>query len=308
MNKEHGIALVLVLWLVLALAGIASSFIYMIRLEAQAVSNQKLEASALALAEAGVAYAAFLLKNDTTVSDSLDDEWAKPIEQQLGEGTYSVTIVDEERKANINYVSEEMMVRLGIRQDIARELINYRKNNGMLDTLSEIRMISGMDDASYHLIENSLTTWGEISINSADRDVLYSLLVGFEVEANRAAILANEIGEIVDGQPLTSIDNLLEIVGDEIYSRLKPVITTAGGININTAAESLLAAYEINTRSISDNESSQRVFTISSKYFSVTAIGNNKGICKTIHAVLKRSQKSQKDEKWEIENVYWLED
>ena len=302
MNREHGIALVLVLWLVLALSGIASGFIYMIRLEAQAVSNQKLEASALALAEAGIVHAAFLLKNDNTIPDSLDDEWTKPVYQQLGEGTYSVTIIDEERKANINYASETTMVKLGIRQDISKEIIEYRKNNGMLDTLSEIRMINGMDDDLYRLIENSFTTWGEININLADRDVLTGLLIGFEVEANKASILAEEI---VSKQPFTNIDNLLEIVGDEIYSILKPAITTAGGININTASEALLSIYGIDTRSIPDNESSQEIFTVSSKYFSVTAIGNNKGICKTIHAILKRIQKNGK---WEIEDVYWLED
>ena len=302
MNREHGIALVLVLWLVLALSGIASGFIYMIRLEAQAVSNQKLEASALALAEAGIVHAAFLLKNDNTIPDSLDDEWTKPVYQQLGEGTYSVTIIDEERKANINYASETTMVKLGIRQDISKEIIEYRKNNGMLDTLSEIRMIKEIDDDLYRLIENSLTTWGKVNINLAGRDVLAGLLIGFEVEANKASILAEEI---VSKQPFTNIDNLLEIVGDEIYSILKPAITTAGGININTASEALLSIYGIDTRSIPDNESSQEIFTVSSKYFSVTAIGNNKGICKTIHAVLKRSQK---DGRWEIENVHWLED
>ncbi len=302
MNREHGIALVLVLWLVLALAGIASGFIYMIRLEAQAVSNQKLEASALALAEAGIVHAAFLLKNDTTITDSLDDEWAKPVYQQLGEGTYSVTIVDEERKLNINYASETTMVKLGIRQDIAKEVIEYRKNNGMIDTLSEIRMINGMDDTAYHLIENNFTTWGEISINLANRDVLAGLMISFEVEANKASILAEEI---VARQPFTNIDNLSEIVGDEIYQTLKPIITTTGGININTAPESLLSAYGINTRSIPDNESSHGIFTVSSKYFSVIAIGNDKGICKTICAILKRIQK---DGKWEIESVYWLED
>jgi type II secretory pathway component PulK len=302
MNRECGIALVLVLWLMLALAGIASSFIYMIRLEAHAVSNQKLEASALALAEAGIVHAAFLLKNDTTISDSLNDEWAKPVDQQLGDGTYSVTIVDEERNVNINYASEMTVVKLGIRQDIADGIIEYRKNNGMLDTLAEIRTITGMDDDSYRLIKNNFTIWGEININLTDKDVLAGLMTGFGIEAKKADTLAYEIA---DKQPFTSIDNLLGIVGDEIYQILKPVITTTGGININTASESLLSAYGIDTRSIPSNESHQGIFTASSRYFSVTATGNNKGICKTIHAILKRTQK---DGKWGIETVYWLED
>lgn len=292
MNREHGIALVLVLWLMLALAGIASSFIYMIRLEAHAVSNQKLEASALALAEAGIVHATFLLKNDKTISDSLDDEWAKPVlDQQLGEGTYSITIVDEERKANINYASETTMVKLGIRQDIAREIAAYRKSNGMLDTLERVRMINGMDDDSYRLIKNNFTTWGEININLADKDVLSGLMISFELEARLA-------DELVNRRSFTNI----EIVGDEIYPILKSVITTTGGINKNTASESLRSVYGVDPKSI---ESHQEIFTTSSKYFSVTATGNNKGICKTIHAILKRTRQ---DEKWKIETVYWLEE
>ncbi|MFH1860983.1 MAG: helix-hairpin-helix domain-containing protein [bacterium] len=306
--KQHGIALVLVLWLVLALAGIASGFIYMVRLEAQAVNNQKLKASALALAEAGIVHAAFLLKNDTTILDSLNDEWAKPVEQQLGEGTYSVTIVDEERKANINYASETTMVKIGIRQDLAKEIIEYRKNNGLLDTITEIRMINGMDNDSYRLINDNLTTMGEININMADSAVLAGLMNGLGIEANKADRLADEI---VERQPFTTVDNLSEIVGDEIYPVLKPVITTAGGININTALEPILSAYEVDSEIIRSrpvegiDESLQKIFTISSKYFSVTATGNNKGMCKTIHAILKRTKK---DGKWEIEHVYWLED
>lgn len=301
MNKEHGIALVLVLWLMLALASIASSFIYMIRLEAQAVSNQKLQASALALAEAGIAQAAFVLKNDDSIIDSLDDEWAKPVYQQLGEGRYSVTIIDEERKVNINYASETTMVKLGVRQDISREIVEYRKNNGMFDTITETRMIKGMDDDTYRLIKDNLTTWGEININIASKDVLSGLLIGFEVEANKADRLADEI---IGRQPFTDINEVSEIVGEKIYKALKPVITTTGGININTASESLLLKYKLNTRSIPSNEPSHGIFTVSSKYFSVISTGNNKGICNTIHAVLKRTQK---DGKWKIENVYWVE-
>ncbi|MBU0700548.1 general secretion pathway protein GspK [bacterium] len=303
--RQRGIALVLVLWLVLALAGIASGFIYYVRLEARAVNNQKLKASALALAEAGIVHAAFLLKNDTTIIDSPNDEWAKPVDQQLGEGTYSVTIVDEERKVNINYASETIMIKIGIRQDMAREIIEYRKNKGMLDTITEIRMINRMDDDSYRLINDNFTTMGEININMADSAVLVGLMTGLGIEATKADRLADEI---VDRQPFTNVDKISEIVGDEIYQILKPIVTTVGGININTTSESVLLAYEVDSGIIQSRPVetiSNKSFTVSSKYFSVTATGNNKGICKTIHAIYKRTKK---DEKWEIENVYWLED
>jgi len=300
MNKQYGIALILTLWLVLALAAMVSVFVSLIRLEAKAVNNQKFVASALALAEAGVVHATVLLKNDTTGFDSPDDEWAKPIERQLGDGTYSVTIVDEERKVNINYASETIMAKLGISQDIAREIVQYRKH-GSFDTVAELLLINGMDIDSYCLIKDNFTTWGEININLADRDVLAALMTGFRVDADKA-------NEIVDKRPFTGIDNLSEIVGSKTYQLLKPVVTTTGGINIKTASEHILKAYGIDPEIIHSrtiNGENQEILTTSSKYFNVTTTGNSHGICKTIHAVLHRTQK---DKRWAIRVVYWLED
>ncbi|MFH1096424.1 MAG: helix-hairpin-helix domain-containing protein [Candidatus Desantisbacteria bacterium] len=305
MNKQYGIALILTLWLVLALAAMASVFVSLIRLEAKAVNNQKFVASALALAEAGVVHATVLLKNDTNGFDSLDDEWAKPIEEQLGEGTYSVTIVDEESKVNINYASGTIMVKLGLSQDIAREIIQYRKNNGLLDTVAELLSINGMDTNSYCLIKDSFTTWSEININLADKDVLAALMTGFGVDADKAEKLADEL---IGKQPFTNIDNLSEIVGSETCQILKLIVTTAGGINVNTASEPILSAYGIDPEIIQSrtiSEENHGILTTSSKYFNVTATGNSHGVCKTIHAVLHRTQK---DKTWEIRVVYWLED
>lgn len=303
MNKQYGIALILTLWLILALAAMASVFVSLIQLESRAVNNYKFETKALALAEAGVVHAISLLKNDTNGGDSSDDEWTKPVNSSLGDGTYSVTIVDEERKININGASEAVLSKLGLSQDIVREIIKYRNDNGMFDDISEMLMIEGISKDIYqNSIKGTFTTWGQININLADKKVLDALMIGLGIKEKGLA------DKIKDGQPFTSVDDFLEIVDKETYELLKSVGTTTGVINVNTVSDSILSAYGIDPttikRPVKTSDGMEQGMTVSSRYFSITATGNSHDICKTIYTVCNRTMK---DKKWEIKVVYWLE-
>ena len=55
------------------------------------------------VAEAGIAAARVALREDDNSYDTLDEIWSRPVPPiDLGEGTISIVVEDEERKININ--------------------------------------------------------------------------------------------------------------------------------------------------------------------------------------------------------------
>ena len=106
---EGGLSLISTLWLLTVLSVLATHFLYSIRLEQRAQANFADRTKFHYAAKAGFERAVVMLRGDETPYDSLGENWAEGLEEQIGDGTaaanaltYRVEITDEGAKININ--------------------------------------------------------------------------------------------------------------------------------------------------------------------------------------------------------------
>lgn len=112
-EAEHGMALVVVLWILAFLGVIFITFTFSMRTELAAASNFREQAESYYIAEAGVYRAAAEIMNadrnvppDSTAYDALNEHWhTNPGAYQgvpFGQGRYWVTVTDEDGKMPLN--------------------------------------------------------------------------------------------------------------------------------------------------------------------------------------------------------------
>ena len=106
---ERGLSLIATLWLLTVLSVLATHFLYSIRLEQRAQANFADRTKFHYAAKAGFERAVVMLRGDETAYDSLGENWAEGLEEQIADGiettrplTYRVKITDEGTKININ--------------------------------------------------------------------------------------------------------------------------------------------------------------------------------------------------------------
>lgn len=127
-GKKRGIALIMALWILVALAIVCTSFAYMMRIEMRITKDYSNGVKAHYLAKAGIDHALGELKNDINTTDSLHEHWFTIFSENfgyidydgddppddydemkwdekwwsLGEGGYQVRLIDEAGMHNIN--------------------------------------------------------------------------------------------------------------------------------------------------------------------------------------------------------------
>ncbi len=113
---ERGLSLISTLWLVTILSVLATQFLYSIRLEQRAQANFADRTKFHYAAKAGFERAVVMLRGDETPYDSIGENWAEGLEEQIGASikatnalTYRVTITDEGAKVNINTAGVNMI-------------------------------------------------------------------------------------------------------------------------------------------------------------------------------------------------------
>ena len=113
---ERGLSLISTLWLLTILSVLATHFLYSIRLEQRAQANFADRTKFHYAAKAGFERAVVMLRGDETPYDSLGENWAEGLEEQIGDGieainalTYRVKITDEGAKVNINTAGVNMI-------------------------------------------------------------------------------------------------------------------------------------------------------------------------------------------------------
>ena len=113
---EGGLSLISTLWLLTVLSVLATHFLYSIRLEQRAQANFADRTKFHYAAKAGFERAVVTLRGDETPYDSLGENWAEGLEEQIGDGieaapslTYRVKITDEGAKVNINTADASMI-------------------------------------------------------------------------------------------------------------------------------------------------------------------------------------------------------
>ena len=106
---DSGLSLISTLWLLTILSVLATHFLYSIRLEQRAQANFADRTKFHYAAKAGFERSIVMLRGDETAYDSLGEDWADGLEEQIGDGiesgnalTYRIKIADEGSKININ--------------------------------------------------------------------------------------------------------------------------------------------------------------------------------------------------------------
>ena len=127
-DGENGLSLISTLWILTILSVLATQFLYSIRLEGRRQANFVDRTKFHYAAKAGFENAIAVIRADETPFDSLGEQWANGIADQIEDGivignmlNYQVQIIDEGSKININTVD-------------ATTITNLMNNNDLLAT------------------------------------------------------------------------------------------------------------------------------------------------------------------------------
>jgi general secretion pathway protein K len=208
-QRQSGIALVLVLWMLALLSAIAGSLVFSSRAELMIAANLASHARAEAFADAGVHKAVYELVTRSPMDplrwkgDGFTHQW------QFGGATLQVTILDESAKIDINSAPINLLQSLFQSQGLAEQEANalaaavidwrdaddlvtpngaekdayaaagrdYGPANAPFETIDELRLVLGMTDDLFRRLESSVTVYSQqAGVNStvAQRNVLLS--------------------------------------------------------------------------------------------------------------------------------------
>jgi len=176
-RRRRAVMLILVLWVVTILSLLAYSIIYTTTLETRISTVRKRTVQAKALARAGIAKGYIDLRNDLIgdlstedgVFDSEGDYWAQgeddktDVEMERDGGTFTVTVVDEDRLFNINSIGAPQKPLL---IEIAK-MIGYEEEDAKLVASAIIDYADQDEDASIdNPSENEGVTYATLQAES----------------------------------------------------------------------------------------------------------------------------------------------
>jgi general secretion pathway protein K len=267
-NNEKGIALLTVLWVLTVLMVIVFSFSYMARTETLSTLSFKEGMEKKFLAEAGVQRGILeLFYRKENINKVLTEDlmvWTvdgRPYYGEIGDGKFTVKILDESGKLDIN-AAPELLLRnllgtLGIegttRETIVDSILDwrdkddlhrlngaesdyylslpnpYKAKNSDFETLEELLLVKGVTreilygDGKNKGLINFLTVFGtsKININAASKEVLMAI----------PGISAEMVEEILNYRQKQEIKIIQEIGGSVVVNQalMGPYITTAQG-------------------------------------------------------------------------------
>lgn len=188
-SREKGVAMVLVLWVIMVLSLLISGFAFRMQVETQVASFSRKELKAEMLARSGIEVARMQLilhaKSAESGFEALNQEWATNetlyVDHELGDGTFTVKVTDEESKLPINRMTQDQLKLLmeavgvdpsdedvivdsildwidgddlthlnGAESDYYQQLDPpYRAKNGPLDRVQELLLIRGVTKEIY---------------------------------------------------------------------------------------------------------------------------------------------------------------
>lgn len=215
-KSNDGSILMVVLWILAFLVLLGIGLGYSTSIDQRLVSYQRDRLMALYLAKAGYFRASVEIEKDLTPKlDSYLDSWAHNPElfqeARLGEGTFTVGypvltedgseevvygVMDEDRKVNVNFASQAVLLRLpGMTDEIVDAVLEWRAEHKKLgDNLGEVKdkpfevlediwLLEGMTPEVYQTLSPFITVYtdGKVNLNSAPREVLRALKLGEEV-------------------------------------------------------------------------------------------------------------------------------
>jgi len=215
-KTERGIALLATMMGIALMTITVMEFTSSAMLGYRAAANQANELRAAYLARSGVNVGLALLAEHSRQQanqtdqpiEALNQEWSMPRPPiPVGGGTASVSIVDEERKLNINYlvnpdgsqnaqfepVLERLFVTIGVSIDLISAIIDwldpdsvqdgptgaeadyymrlfppYAPRNGPMPSIGDLRMIRGVDDQIFMKLSRVLTVFTSTAAPTTD--------------------------------------------------------------------------------------------------------------------------------------------
>lgn len=222
--KNRGVALIISIGILAVLVIFATSFALNMSLEQKAAYNYLASVKAKYLAEAGINMAIAELKAHarTTATDTINEQWAQTpayTGNLFTDSSYNVTVVDEQRKVNINNANALLLDNLpGLSATDVANIINYRTTSSF-KTIDEIKLVSGIGQDTYNNIKDYITVdsyvdthfdKSPVNVNTATLAVIKAVLAGLRDGANtisptEADTLANHlIGDDTNKRPFSS--------------------------------------------------------------------------------------------------------
>ncbi len=207
-QKNLGVALLSVLWLLVLLSVVASGLSYSSRQAANSVGSQVGSVEARYLAEGAVQLALMNLLSRDEDQRMLGD--SETLTFPLDEGVVELTLTDENGKIDINLASEELFARLFMSFELPRERsealaaaiadfrdeddlnrlngaeiedyeaagLTYGPKNSLFDSVDELRLVYGMEIWIYNAIQPYITTYSHqrgVNLEVAPLQVLMAL-------------------------------------------------------------------------------------------------------------------------------------
>jgi general secretion pathway protein K len=200
-----------------------------------------------------------------TAHDGLDEPWAQPYPPvPLGGGIAQVSIVDEARKIDINLLInprtgqpnpvytamlERLFTNVGVSPALVPAIVDwidpdsiespggaesdyylrlippYEPRNGPMPTIGDLRMIRGVDDATFAVLRQFLTAAPEprVNINTASPEVIAALLP----QLSNDTAMVKQIVQARTVQPFLMITDVGNLAGlGEASTPLMKLITT----------------------------------------------------------------------------------
>lgn len=227
--------LVLVLGIILTLSFYAADLGESVQSAKEIVNKVYLKEKQYLILDSLVPKITELLKREDTSYDALSDLWAKPYTFETPLGSVSITIVDEDRYLNPNYITKykglsEVFEKLITYLEVDRELLDriliwtgqeegslntdYLPKGKPLDSTYEIELfwekkedLYGAEDREGLFEFLTVFSKGKVNINTAPLLVLYSLDRDIDME------LAKRIADYRKEKPFKQLKDLLMVEG-----------------------------------------------------------------------------------------------
>ena len=310
LKNESGVALILVLWVMVILVAIVSEFAYSMRTELNIPRNFKEEEESYQLALAGIECAkmeiilaknslyAYLTEDGILVFQKEKEEEIPERKGELGKGTFSYTITDEEGKLNINTAPPPQ-----IRYIISNSGVDVTDIDTIVDSIIDwkdtdnLHMLNGAEEDYYQSLENPYSS-KDGPFDSIDELLLVK---GVTPEIFYGSMKEEEDKEKNEGDEEKNGED-----EEKEYESIAQYFTPwgSGRLNINTASQKVLEA--VFGAAQAENIIKQRTANpalqgaIKPSVFTITSTGT------TIDAKIKRTIKTTiRREGNKLRVLYW---
>lgn len=269
-REQRGVALLMVLWVLTILMVVVLSFSFMARTEISSTLSFKEGAERKFLAEAGVERGImelFYRNANKNMQVELEgrEVWktdGTPYSVTVGDGSYTVRIIDESGKVDINEASDvvlkNLFMNLGVREEDADTIVDsimdwkdpddlhrlhgaesdyytslpnpYRAKDAPFDTIEELLLVKGMTQDILYGTSEKKGAIDFLTVNSKEGTIninaapkeVLMAIPGMTPELADAVISFREVNEINDS---AEIQNIL----GENYNIMARYINTGGG-------------------------------------------------------------------------------